>query len=108
WVDGLDVAPLRFASSDPDRGAIGATIGFPHSGGPQVEPAAVSSAYTARGRDIYGALVVNRPVLELRANIEQGDSGGPLVLQDGTVGGVVFAEARTNESVGYALSPTSV
>ena len=47
-------------------------------------------------------------ILELRAEIEQGDSGGPLVLKDGTVGGVVFAEARTNESVGYALTPTSV
>jgi hypothetical protein len=30
------------------------------------------------------------------------------VLADGTVGGVVFAEARTNPDVGYALSPTAV
>ena len=46
---------------------------------------------------------MTRPILELRAEIDQGDSGGPLVLADGTVGGVVFAEARTDEEVGYAL-----
>jgi S1-C subfamily serine protease len=108
WVDGLDATPLRFATTDPDRGTVGATIGFPHGGGLQVEPAAVSGAYAARGRDIYGSTVVTRRVLELRAAVEQGDSGGPLVLEDGTVGGVVFAEARTDESVGYALTPTSV
>ena len=31
-----------------------------------------------------------------------------LVKPDGTVGGVVFAEARTDDEVGYALTPTSV
>ena len=30
------------------------------------------------------------------------------MLSDGTVGGVVFAEARTDPEVGYALTPTSV
>ncbi len=51
---------------------------------------------------------MTREILELRAQIEQGDSGGPFVLADGTVGGVVFAEARTDPDVGYALSPTQV
>jgi S1-C subfamily serine protease len=51
---------------------------------------------------------VSRTIVELRASIDQGDSGGPLVLADGSVGGVVFAEARTDENVGYALSPTAV
>jgi S1-C subfamily serine protease len=46
--------------------------------------------------------------LELRAQVERGNSGGPFVLADGTVGGVVFAEARTDEDVGYALSASSV
>jgi hypothetical protein len=30
------------------------------------------------------------------------------VLQDGTVGGVVFAEARSDPTVGYALAPADV
>jgi S1-C subfamily serine protease len=70
--------------------------------------AAVAGRYEAVGRDIYGEDPVSREILELRAAIERGDSGGPLVLSDGTVGGIVFAEARTNPDVGYALSPTVV
>lgn len=73
-----------------------------------VAPAAVTGSYRATGFDIYGRTRVDRDILELRAPIERGDSGGPLVLRDGTVGGLVFAEARTDPDVGYALSPTSV
>jgi S1-C subfamily serine protease len=108
WVPDLALDPLRFATTDPGRGTVGATIGFPHGGELLVEPAAVSGAYAAQGRDIYGAERVSRRILELRAIVDQGDSGGPLILEDGTVGGVVFAEARTDESVGYALAATSV
>jgi S1-C subfamily serine protease len=108
WVRDLEATPLRFAASDPERGAVGATLGFPHGGGLQIEPAAVSGAYTAQGRDIYSERRVSRRILELRAIVDQGDSGGPLILTDGTVGGVVFAEARTDETVGYALTATSV
>ena len=100
--------PLRLAAADPSRGAIGATLGYPHGGPLTVSPAAVAGAYVAQGRDIYGEQRVSRRIVELRAEIEQGDSGGPLILSDGTVGGVVFAEARTDDDVGYALTPTSV
>ena len=108
WVPDLRADPLRFAPVDPVRGAAGATLGFPGGGGLQVEPAAVAGAFTAQGRDIYGDRRVSRRILELRAVIEQGDSGGPFVLADGTVGGVVFAESRTDDNVGYALTATSV
>jgi S1-C subfamily serine protease len=108
YVRSLRAPALHFASADPVRGAIGATFGFPGGHGLDVEPAAVAGAYNAQGRDIYGQNRVTRAILEIRAKIDQGDSGGPLVLSDGTVGGVVFAEARTDEEVGYALTPTAV
>ena len=108
WVRDLEAPALRFANRDPERGAQGATLGYPHGGALVVAPAAVSGSYTAQGRDIYGEGRVSRTILELRAIVDAGDSGGPFVLADGTVGGVVFAEARTNETVGYALSPTRV
>ncbi len=108
WAPNLGTPSMRFASSDPDRGAIGATIGYPHGGALTVSPAAVAGSYVAEGRDIYGEQRVSRMILELRAAVDQGDSGGPLVLQDGSVGGVVFAESRTDEAVGYALTPTAV
>jgi S1-C subfamily serine protease len=108
YAPGLTAPPLKFATSDPDRGAVGATFGFPGGMALDPQPAAVTGAYAAQGRDIYGTGRVTRRILELRAQIEQGDSGGPLILSDGTVGGVVFAEARTDPNVGYALTPTSV
>jgi S1-C subfamily serine protease len=108
WVPRLDAPALRFASTDPERGAAGATLGYPHGGALTIAPAAVGGSYVATGRDIYGDRQVSRTILELRASVDQGDSGGPFVLTNGSVGGVVFAEARTNEDVGYALTATSV
>jgi S1-C subfamily serine protease len=108
YVDGLQAVPLTFAAHDPERGAIGATLGYPGGGSLTVLPAAVAGRYPATGRDIYGQAEVRRQILELRAEIERGDSGGPLVLKDGTVGGIVYAEARTNPDVGYALAGTEV
>jgi S1-C subfamily serine protease len=107
-VDGFDAPALAFASADPVRGATGVALGFPNGAGLTTIPAAVTDEYEARGRDIYGVDQVPRQILELRARVDRGDSCGPFVLADGTVGGVVFAEARTDDDVGYALSPTRV
>lgn len=107
-VNGLTAIPLTLATTDPGRGEIGASLGFPGGGPLKIVPAAVAGRYPATGRDIYGSAQVRRDILELRAEIDRGDSGGPLVLLDGTVGGVVFAEARTNPDVGYALAATDV
>ena len=108
WAPGIGAQPLTLAASDPKRGDAGAALGFPGGGALTVVPAAVAARYDARGLDIYGKDPVNRSILELRAGIERGDSGGPFVLADGTVGGVVFAESRTDPDVGYALSPSQV
>jgi S1-C subfamily serine protease len=107
-VEGFTGPALTFAAADPSRGALGATFGYPDGGGAVVEPAAVTSTYNADGLDITGTERVTRRIIELRATVEPGDSGGPLLLVDGTVGGVVFAESRSDASVGYALSPTAV
>ena len=104
----LQAVPLRFAATDPDRGTVGAALGYPGGGSLTIVPAAVTGAYGATGRDIYDRAIVTRQVLELRAQIDRGDSGGPFVLPDGTVGGLIFAEARTDPDVGYALTPTAV
>jgi S1-C subfamily serine protease len=108
YLPKLTGAALTFAASDPARGTTGASIGFPAGGPMVVTPAGVSGSYTATGRDIYGKSRVDRVILELRAAIEPGDSGGPLVLVDGTIGGLVFAQSKTDPTVGYALTPTSV
>ncbi len=99
---------LDFAVIDPERGALGAALGYPGGGGLTILPAAVTGAFPATGRDIYDRALVKRDLLELRAAIDAGDSGGPFVLRDGTIGGIVFAEARTNPEVGYALAARGV
>lgn len=115
---GLDVAvlyapdfrapALKFADATPVRGTIAAAIGHPGGGPLAVVPAAVSRSYVAQGRDLYGAQIVSREIIELDSPIQRGDSGGPLVLGNGTVGGVVFAASRSATDIGYALAPTEV
>ncbi|HEY6568866.1 MAG TPA: MarP family serine protease [Candidatus Limnocylindrales bacterium] len=99
---------LRFAAAVPERGSEGAAIGYAGGGGLVVLPAAVAGSYEATGRDIYDRTQVRREIIELRAAIEPGDSGGPLILENGTIGGLVFAESRADPDVGYALSPIAV
>ena len=85
-----------------------AGLGHPFGGPLSVIPVGVAASYVAAGRDIYGGSEVDRRILELTAHIDRGDSGGPLILDDGTVGGIVFAEAKSDPNVGYALAPTAV
>jgi S1-C subfamily serine protease len=99
---------LDFAVVDPERGAIGAALGYPGGGPLTILPAAVTGAYPGTGRDIYDEGTVRRDLLELQSAIDQGDSGGPFVLADGTIGGIVFAEARSNPDIGYALAARDV
>jgi S1-C subfamily serine protease len=108
YAPDMRAVALRFAASDPGRGAVGAALGYPGGGSLRIVPAAVTGSYAATGRDIYDKATVRRQILELRAQIERGDSGGPFVLKDGTIGGLVFAEAKTDPDVGYALSPDAV
>ena len=108
YAPGLQTPALRFARTDPPVSTREG--GFVHQfGGPlSVFPVGVAASYPAAGRDIYGSSEVERRILELTAHIDRGDSGGPLILDDGTVGGIVFAEAKSDPNVGYALAPTAV
>jgi S1-C subfamily serine protease len=104
----LPLPNLELAVNAPERGATGAAVGHPNGAGLTALPGAVTARIEARGRDIYGEAPIVRDILELRAAIEPGVSGGPFVLTDGTVGGVVFAESRTDDAIGYALDPVAV
>jgi uncharacterized membrane protein required for colicin V production len=108
WANGLKAAPLTFTNAEPKRGALGATVGYPGGGNESVEPATVAAAYFATGLDVTQQSRVTRRIIELRSKVIPGDSGGPLILEDGTIGGVVFAESRVDPAVGYALSPLQV
>ena len=107
-VPDLLAPALQLAGNAPKRGTPAAVLGYPGGGPLRIVSAAVADNYTARGRDIYATEYVRRDIVEIRSDIDRGNSGGPLVLPDGTVGGVVFAEARTDDEVGYALASRAV
>jgi len=104
----VKATPLQFTTGEPSRGDVGATVGYPGGGNETVEPATVAAAYLATGLDVTGDNRITRRIIELRATVIPGDSGGPFVLEDGTVGGVVFAESKVDPAVGYALAPNPV
>ncbi len=104
----VDAPPLQWAADEPQRGVVGATVGYPGGGNETVKPATVAATYFATGLDVTGSARVTRRILELRARVVPGDSGGPFVLENGRVGGVVFAESRVDPAVGYALSVREV
>jgi S1-C subfamily serine protease len=105
---GITAPALVFTSAEPGRGSLGVTVGYPGGGKEVVTAATVAATYSANGLDVTGGARVTRRILELRATIIPGDSGGPLVLEDGTVGGVVFAQSKVDPTVGYALAPKQV
>ena len=100
--------PLSFATSLAERGTQAAVVGFPLNGPLHITAAAISAAFDAIGRDIYGSALVTRQVYELSAQIEPGDSGSPLVGQGSSVLGVVFSRSTISSGVGYALTAGAV
>ena len=107
-VEGDLPEPLTLASSEADRGAVGAAVGYPGGGPLRSTAAAIRRAIDAIGRDIYDDRRVERFVYELQTAVRPGNSGGPFVLDTGLVAGVVFAASSTDEGIGYAIASTEV
>lgn len=102
-VDGLELGPLALGR-DLETGAEAVFMGFPAGGPFSAAPAAVQSLHTLRVPNIYGADATPLSVYQLAADVQQGNSGGPLLTADGRVSGMVFAKAKSEDNVGYALS----
>jgi S1-C subfamily serine protease len=102
------LAPLTLSGTTAERGQQAAALGYTGGGGMRTIPAVVSRDLDAVGRDIYGANIVERSVIELRETVAPGDSGGPLLIAGGDVLGVTFSKSQTDPQIGYALSATSV
>lgn len=105
YVKNLDtkVAVLGDEAKRNDSAVI---TGFPGGGKLKIIPARISGVVESSGTDIYGAGKQLRKIYTLRANIIQGDSGAPLVSTEGAVVGMVFATSATDNTTGYALTPS--
>lgn len=105
-VPGLPL-PAVPTSTAVAAGTQGVVAGYPGGGPLAVVPAVVSAALTsgrAIGTDIYGEEPVVRDALVVSADVRPGNSGGPLLGEDGSVLGLVFAQAMEDDRVGYALT----
>lgn len=107
-VDGELPPPLPLDDERLGEGEVGAVVGYPGGGPLRGVGAAIGRWIEAMGRDIYGKGEVEREVYELQTRVEPGNSGGPFVLVDGSVAGVVFAAAKTDDRIGYAIAATEV
>ena len=101
-VPGYAGPALTFAPAG--RGTEGAVIGYPRGGPERVEPAVVDGSFTAEGRDIYNANLVQRQIYVLQSHVRPGNSGGPLVDRQGRVLGMVFATSASQPDQAYALT----
>jgi S1-C subfamily serine protease len=102
------LTPLTLTAAGPDRGTQTAALGYTGGGRLRTIPGVVSRELDAVGRDIYGANLVERKVIELRENVQPGDSGGPLLVAGGQVAGVTFSKSQTDPQIGYALASDAV
>jgi S1-C subfamily serine protease len=108
YVADVRLVPLTLAAAGPERGEQVASLGFTGGGRLNTISGVVSRELDALGRDIYGASIVERRVIELRQDVRPGDSGGPLLATDGAVAGVTFSESQSDPQIGYALTPDAV
>jgi S1-C subfamily serine protease len=109
-VPGLD-APALPMDGPVDRGSDGVIAGFPGGGPMKASAARVRGTIpgdVARGTDIYGKPGVSREVYALRGTARPGNSGGPFLAPDGSVAGVVFAQAQGDAQTAYALTARQV
>lgn len=105
-VPALTARSLPLVKGAVSRGAVGAVVGFPDGGPLTGDAAAVRTALSPEGRDIYGQGEITRNLYEIQAEIRHGNSGGPFILANGQVAGVVFASSVVTNGVGYAIAST--
>jgi S1-C subfamily serine protease len=90
--------PSPLAGSDSPRLLVR------RNGRPAEIVAQIHRRIDARIRPRPGAAPVRRAALELEARVRQGDSGAPLVAADGSLLGVLFAQASGPSDTAYAVA----
>jgi S1-C subfamily serine protease len=103
-VAGLSAPGLRVATSP--FSFAGETEGSMLTWGPEegVErvPIELVKPLIVTIEDIYVDEVVERTALEISGSVTGGDSGGPVLDADGDVVGIVYANSRGRDQVGFA------
>jgi S1-C subfamily serine protease len=89
------------------HGEPGAVIGYPLGGRQTAESARIDRVAQFDVEPLTGGTAVAANILAFRAKVQPGNSGGPVVAEDGSVLGLVVAQAlgqRTEAAYGVASS----
>jgi len=108
YVPNLGVKPLTLSPVAATSGQDAVVLGFPQNGPFDVRPARVRDREKISGRDIYGAVSVDRDIYTIRSVVRVGNSGGPLMATNGSVLGIVFASALDSPDTGFVLTANEV
>ena len=103
-VDGLSAPPMDVAAepSTAVDGANGSILTWSRDEGVEQVPVTIVKRLRVTIEDIYIDEVVDRTALEIAGPVTGGDSGGPVLDAGGDVVGIVYANSRGREQVGFA------
>ena len=104
YVPGLRARVLPFVRRPADTGANAIVLGYPLDGPYNAQAARIREAGDITGPNIDDSANVTREIYTIRALVRRGNSGGPLMAPNGEVLGVIFAVARDDRNVGFALT----
>jgi S1-C subfamily serine protease len=104
YVPGLRAPVLPFVRKPAAKGADALVLGYPLNGPYNAQAARVSRSGAITGPNLDETADVTREIYTIRALVRRGNSGGPLLTPAGDVLGVIFAVARDDRNVGFALT----
>ena len=103
-VADLGVPPIQVADSAGSAvdGANGSILTWSRDDGVEQIPIVVTKRLRVTIEDIYIDDVIERGALEIAGPVTNGDSGGPVLDASGHVIGIIYANSRGREQVGFA------
>jgi S1-C subfamily serine protease len=104
-VPTLAAEPLTIGAVTTGPGNV---LVWSRDGGAEARPVDVVKRLRITIEDIYTEETVKRTGLEIAGAIEIGDSGGPIVTGDGDVIGIVYANSRERDGVGFATDTDEI
>lgn len=102
-VEGTELPALEVAA-DPVTAvdADGTLLTWSRDAGVERDAITIVKRLRVTIEDIYVDDVVQRSALEIAGPVDVGDSGGPVLDADGDVVGIIYANSRRRDDVGFA------